>query len=154
MSKKKINSDHVRRRNRPTESEEVMEQKIEELLSPSVFSQEAYYRSLGMRSRILNLSLMVAAMVTLLWRQVPSVHELTKMLNREDLLWCKAVKVRQQSLSERLLVFPATLFERVYKELVPRLIERWNQREARPVPPAVAWHESTLQRFSWSMAPA
>lgn len=138
MNKKKINPDHVRRRNRPTASEEVIEQRMEDLLSPSVFSQEAYYRSLGMRSRILNLSLMVAAILTLLWRQVPSVHELTRMLNREDLLWCKAVKVRQQSLGERLLVFPAVLFERVYKDLVPRLIVRWNQREARPLPPAVA----------------
>ena len=138
MSKKKINPDHVRRRNRPSANDEVIEQQCKELLSPAVFNQEAYYRSLGMRSRILNLPLMVAAILTLLWRQVPSVHELTRMLNREDLLWCKAVKVSQQSLSERLLVFPAALFERVYKELVPRLIQRWNEREARPLPPAVA----------------
>lgn len=138
MSKKKINPDHVRRRNRPTANDEVIEQQFKELLSPSVFNQEAYYRSLGMRSRILNLPLMVAAILTLIWRQVPSVHELTRMLNREELLWCKAVKVSQQSLSERLLVFPAALFERVYQALVPRLIQRWNEREARPLPPAVA----------------
>lgn len=138
MSKKKINPDHVRRRNRPTANDEVIEQQFEELLSPAVFSQESYYRSLGMRSRILNLPLMVAAILTLIWRQVPSVHELTRLLNREELLWCKAVKVRQQSLSERLLVFPAALFEQVYKDLVPRLIQRWNKREARSLPPAVA----------------
>jgi hypothetical protein len=86
MSKKKINPDHVRRRNRPTANDEVIEQQFKELLSPSVFSQETYYRSLGMRSRILNLPLMVAALLTLIWRQVPSVHELTRMLNREELL--------------------------------------------------------------------
>lgn len=137
MSKKKTNPDHVRRRTRPTANDEVIEQQFQELLSPAVFNQEAYYRSLGMRSRILNLPLMVAALITLLWRQVPSIHELTRMLNREDVLWCKAVKVSQQSLSERLLVFPAILFERVYKDLLPRLIERWNQREARPLPPAI-----------------
>lgn len=139
MSKKKINPDHVRRRNRPSANDEVIEQQFKELLSPSVFSQESYYRSLGMRSRILNLPLMVAAILTLIWRQVPSVHELTRMLNREELLWCKATKIRQQSLSERLLVFPAALFERVYKDLVPRLMGRWNEREARPLPPAVAY---------------
>lgn len=138
MSKKKNNPDHVRRRNRPTANDEVIEQQFKELLSPAVFSQEAHYRSLGMRSRILTLPLMVAAILTLLWRQVPSVHELTRMLNREDLLWCKAVKVSQQSLSERLLVFPAALFECVYKELVPRLIVRWNERTGRALPPAVA----------------
>ena len=119
MSKKKTNPDHVRRRTRPTANDEVIEQQFQELLSPAVFNQEAYYRSLGMRSRILNLPLMVAALITLLWRQVPSVHELTRMLDREDVLWCKAVKVSQQSLSERLLVFPAILCERVYKDLLP-----------------------------------
>jgi hypothetical protein len=138
MSKKKNNPDHVRRRNRPSANDEVIEEQFKELLSPSVFNQESYYRSLGMRSRILNLPLMVAAILTLIWRQVPSVHELTRMLNREDLLWCKAIKVRQQSLSERFLVFPAALFEGVYKDLVPRLIGRWNEREARPLPPAIA----------------
>jgi len=138
MSNKKINPDHVRRRNRPSANDEVIEKQFKELLSPSVFSQESYYRSLGMRSRILNLPLMVASILTLIWRQVPSVHELTRMLNREDLLWCKTVRVSQQSLSERLLIFPATLFERVYKDLVPRLIARWNERKARPLPPAIA----------------
>jgi hypothetical protein len=138
MSKKKRNPDHVRRRNRPCANDEVIEEQFKALLSPAVFSQETYYRSLGMRGRILNLPLMVAAVLTLIWRQVPSVHELTRMLNREDLLWCQAVEVRQQSVSERFLVFPAVLFERVYKELVPLLIERWDQRKTRPLPPAMA----------------
>lgn len=33
-----------------------------------------------------NLSLMVAAVLTLLWRQVPGLQELTRLLAREDLL--------------------------------------------------------------------
>lgn len=138
MSKRKRNPDHVRPRNRPSASNEVIEEHMKELLSPSVFSQEAYYRSLGLRSRLLTLPLMVAAVLTLIWRQVPSVHELTRMLNREDLLWAKAIKVKQQSLSERFLVFPAALFERVYKDLLPMLVRRWDARQARPVPPAIA----------------
>jgi Transposase DDE domain len=137
MSKKKRNPDHVRRRNRPSENDEVIEKQFKELLSPAVFRQEAYYRSLGLRSRILNLSLMVASVLTLIWRQVPSVRELTRMLNRDDLLWCKAVDVSQQAVSERLLVFPAVLFEKVYKALVPLLIDRWAQRKRRPLPPAI-----------------
>lgn len=137
MSKKKRNPDHVRPRNRPSEKDEVIENQFKKLLSPAVFGQESYYRSLGLRSRILNLPLMVAAVLTLIWREVPSVHELTRMLNREDLLWCKAVNVSQQSLSERFLVFPAVLFERVYKELLPSFVERWHERKARPVPQAV-----------------
>jgi hypothetical protein len=147
MNHKKRNPDHVRRRNRPSENDEVIEEQFKALLSPAVFSQESYYRSLGMRSRILNLPLMVAAVLTLIWRQVPSVHELTRMLNREDLLWCKAVEVRQQSVSERLLVFPAVLFERVYKELAPLLMERWAQRKARALPAAIEHAQSHFEHI-------
>ena len=88
-----------------------------------------------MLERILTLPLMIALVMTILWRQVPSVRELTRMLAREDLLWCRAVNVSQQALSERFLVFPAELFERVYKALLPELKERWEQRERRPIPP-------------------
>jgi len=83
------------------------------------------------------LPLMVAAVLTLLWRQVPSVCELTRVLEREDLLWCRSVKVSQQALSERFLVFPYQLFERVYKALLPVLQERWAKRQQRPLPAAI-----------------
>jgi hypothetical protein len=36
----------------------------------------------------------------MLWRQVPSVHELTRMLQKENLLWCQAVKVSQKAVSQ------------------------------------------------------
>jgi hypothetical protein len=61
------------------------------ILSPSADSQQAYYRSLEMRDRILTLSLMVAVVITLLWHQGPSVNELTRMLHRKNLLLAKAV---------------------------------------------------------------
>ena len=131
---KRRNPDHVRRRNSPSASNEEIERQLEELLTPAVLTQAAYYRQLQMRERILNLPLMVALVLTLLWRQVPSVRELSRMLAREDLLWCRAVKVSQQALSERFLVFPAKLFEGLYKELLPKLKERWEQRQQRPIP--------------------
>ena len=136
--KKRRNPDHVRRRQMPGPDNEVIEAQLEELVSPAVANQMAYYRQLGLRSRILNLPLMVAAVLTMLWRQVPSVNELTRMLAREDLLWCQAVKVTQQSLSERFLVFPAELFERVFKELLSPLQQRWHQRQSRPLPESIA----------------
>ena len=43
---------------------------LEALLTPAVFAQQKYYKQLGLRDRILNLSLMLAAVLTLLWRQV------------------------------------------------------------------------------------
>lgn len=80
---------------------------------------------------------MVAAVLTLLWRQVPSVQELTRLLAREDLLWCCATKIVQQSLAERFLVFPAELFEQVFKDLLPQLQHNWQQRLRRPVPDSI-----------------
>ncbi|MEM6717391.1 MAG: hypothetical protein AAF622_20225 [Cyanobacteria bacterium P01_C01_bin.147] len=78
------NPDHIRRRNVPAPDNAAVAQHLQDLLSPSVYSQQAYYRRLGLRERILTLPLMVAAVVTLLWQQVPSVVELTRMLNRQD----------------------------------------------------------------------
>ncbi len=41
--------------------DEVVAAQLEELVTPAVVAQEKYYRQLGMRDRILNLPLMVAA---------------------------------------------------------------------------------------------
>ena len=87
-------------------------------------AQLAYYRQLGHRNRILELVVMVAAVAMLIWRQVPSVCELTKMLAREDVFWIPRVKVSQQALSKRFLDFPAEIFKRVLMDLLPKLRER------------------------------
>ncbi|MBF2034977.1 MAG: hypothetical protein IGR92_05700 [Leptolyngbyaceae cyanobacterium T60_A2020_046] len=62
---------------------------MNQLLSPVVYTQLGLYRQLGHRERILTLPLMMAVVLTLIWRQVPSVAELTRVLEREDLLWVK-----------------------------------------------------------------
>ena len=142
------NPDHIRRRNVPAPDNQAMDDHLQELLSPLVYNQQAYYRSLKMRNRILTLPLMVAAVLTLVWSQVPSVAELTRMLNRKDLLWTKAVTVRQQSLSERFLSFPSELFERVFEALVPKLKHRWHER-TRPIPPSL---EHGLKHFNQILA--
>ncbi|HCF28033.1 MAG TPA: hypothetical protein DEV81_12715 [Cyanobacteria bacterium UBA11049] len=115
---------------------------LQDLLSPAIYAQSGYYRSLGLRERILNLTLMVAAVLTLIWRQVPSVQELARMLEQQELLWGKAVKVSQQALSQRFLSFPASLFERVLHDLLPLLQARWHTRQQRPLPTAVKWAHS------------
>jgi hypothetical protein len=81
---------------------------------------------------------MVAAVVTLLWQQVASMNELTRMLNRKDLLWAKAVTVSRQGLSARFLSFPYKLFEGVFQTLVPTLKARW-QKRSRPLPASVVY---------------
>ena len=135
-SKKPRNADHVRRKNAPSPSNEVIEERLKSLLSPAILGQQGYARLLGLRERILSFPVMVAAVLTLLWRQVPSVCELARVLAREDCLWAPKLKVSQQALSQRFLSFPAQLFEQVLKALLPRLRQRWAQRQ-RPLPESV-----------------
>ena len=105
--------DHARNRSHPNVNNEAISQQLEDLVKPCVYNQLAYYRSLGMRERILSLPLMLAAVLTLAWRQVPNERELNRMLARENLLWAKATSGSQQALSQRLLTFPASMFEKV-----------------------------------------
>jgi len=139
MPKRKLrpNRDHARKLHRTDPSDEVIAAQLEDLLTPAIHAQARHYKHLGLRARILTLPLMVAAVLTLLWRDVPSVGELTRLLAREDLLWCRAVNVSQQALSQRFLQFPAELFERVFFEVLPQLRQRWHQRQQRPIPQSI-----------------
>lgn len=134
---KRSNRDHAHKQQCPGRHNEAIAEQLQALLTPAVNNQRLYFRQLGLRNRILNLSLMLAAVLTMLWRQVPSVQELTRMLAREDLLWCKATIVSQQALSQRFLSFPAAVFERVFLELLPQFRQRWVQRQHRPLPASV-----------------
>lgn len=137
MTRSASHRDHVRPRNQPYVENEAVKARLNDLLTPTVYAQRGLYRQLGLRARILTLPLMMAAILTLLWRQVPSVRELCRVLNREDLLWCKATSVSQQALSNRLLDFPSELFEQVFKDLVPLIHHRWAERVQRPLPESV-----------------
>jgi hypothetical protein len=87
---------------------------------------------------------MVAAVLTLLWQDVPGVTELSRLLETEGFLWCERTKVSQQALSQRFLTFPAILFERIFTELLPTLQQRWSKRSSRPLPESVQF---TLAKF-------
>lgn len=141
--KKPRNPDHVRHVNVPGPQDETIQKQFEELLSPAIHAQSAFYRSLSLRDCILNLPLMIAAILAMLWRQIPSVCELTKMLNREGVLWMRPDKGSQPALSKRLLRFPAELFQQVLHSLLPKLRERWQARQ-RPLPESVS---SALHHF-------
>ncbi len=81
----------------------VIAEHLTALLTTTMASQSRYFRELGLRERILTLPLMVAAVLTLLWRDVPGVTELGRLLETEGFLWCKRTKVSQQALSQRFL---------------------------------------------------
>ncbi len=142
-TKKPRNPDHVRRVNVPGPQDETLQKHFEELLSPAIHAQSAFYRSLGLRDRLLNSPLMIAAILAMLWRQIPSVCELTRALHREGVLWMRPANELQPALSKRLLTFPAELFQQVFHSLLPKLRERWRACQ-RPLPESVS---SALRHF-------
>ena len=145
MSKsKRLNRDHAKKTQRPMVEDRVIAEHLTALLTPTITSQSRFFRELGLRDRILTLPLMVAAVLTLLWRDVPGVTELTRLLETEGFLWCGKAKVSQQALSQRFLTFPAILFERIFTEILPTLKIRWSNRHNRPLPESVQF---TLSQF-------
>jgi hypothetical protein len=127
------NPDHARRTHVPAPADTEIEQRLTELVQPAVFAELAHYRSLGLRNRILTLPLMVALVLTLIWRRVAGVCTLQRMLGRERLLWAQPTQVSQSALSDRFLEFPAELFERILYRVVAELPAR-AQARTRPLP--------------------
>ncbi len=141
---RKTNRDHAKKKQRPMVEDQVIAEHLTSLLTPAMKSQSRFFRELGLRDRILTLPLMVAAVLTLLWRDVPGVTELTRLLEKEGFLWCERTKVSQQAMSQRFLTFPAILFERIFFEILPNLKLRWEARYNRPLPESIQF---TITRF-------
>jgi hypothetical protein len=117
---------------------EEIERLLEELVSPVVYAQLAAYRAMGLRQRILTLPVMVAFILGLIWRQVGSVTDAIRELNKHGILWARPIQVTQQAVSERLRTFPAELFHRILVDLLPQMHLRWRARQ-RPLPAVMAW---------------
>jgi hypothetical protein len=117
--------------------------RLVEVVGPATYAVAEQYRRYGLRWRVLTLPVMVALLVALIWRQVPSVRALARLLARDHLLWESPRQVSQQALSQRLRCLPAELVGQVLHETLPALAARATAR-ARPHPPAVA---RALARF-------
>ncbi|MFN8569526.1 MAG: IS4 family transposase [Kouleothrix sp.] len=116
----------------------VVEQRLEEVVHPATLNQVAHFHDLGLRERTLNLPVMMAFVLSLIWRQIGSVREAVRTLNREGLLWVDERKVSQQAVEQRFSSLPAKLFQRVLGEILPLMAARWAAR-TRPLPPALQW---------------
>lgn len=132
-----VQRDRTKRPNTAPPNEQV-EARLEELVHPATLNQVAHFHALGLRQRTLNLPVMMAFVLSLIWRQLGSVTEAVRTLNREGLLWVDETIVSQQAVEQRLSSLPAVLFERILHELVPLLQARFHRR-SRPLPPALRW---------------
>jgi hypothetical protein len=112
---------------------------MEELLLPAIEAQKGLYKRLGLRDRVLALPVMVAIVISLVWRQIGGGGtEIARLLHNEGLLWAPMLIVSQQAISERLRFFPPTIFLQIVQHVLPVLHRRWQVRH-RPLPPILAW---------------
>ena len=151
MAKKKASSVRHTRSNQvargqkqPTvPPDEQTAQRIKEIIHPATLAQVGYYQQLGLRERTLTLPVMVAVVISMVWRQLASVSETLRVLKSEGLLWTDPLHVSQQAMSERLHTFPAELFKRILHDVLPVMQSRWQQR-SRPLPEEIQW---ALQQY-------
>src|SRR5712692_3999410 len=132
-----IQYDRTKRPNSMPLAPQVTDQ-LTQIIHPTTLGQVAHFHQLGLRARLLTLPVMVALVLTMIWRQIGSATELVRLLRQEGFLWCSPVQVTEQALSQRLCAFPAELFQRVLEDVLPAMHARWAAR-ARPVPPVIAW---------------
>jgi Transposase DDE domain len=142
-----IQHDRTKRPNSMPLDPQVTEQ-LTQLIHPHTLGQVAHFHQLGLRERLLTLPVMVALVLTMIWRQIGSATELVRLLRQEGFLWCSPVQVSEPALSQRLRTFPAELFQWVLADLLPQMHARWAER-ARPVPPEIAW---VRQRYRQGLA--
>ncbi len=89
---------------------------VEELkqdLAPTLFSPLKYVQGnheKSMRDRVLTLPVMVALVLSLVYRQIEGLSEGARVLKEEGFLWVEPIKVSKQALSQRLLNFPCEIF--------------------------------------------
>lgn len=108
------------------------------MVHPLTLWQCDLFRQMGLRERTLTLPVMMALLLSAVWRQIASVNELVRVIRDQAVLWEEPKQVSQQALSERFNTLPAVLFLNVLNQLLPLMQQRWQRRE-RPLPPEIAW---------------
>jgi len=133
--RKKGNPDLRRPLNPPTLVLPELEEKIREIVEPSLFTPLKYVpgnHDRLMRDRLLTLPVMVALVVGIVYRQIWGLSEAVKVLKEEGLLWVNPLKVSKQALSKRFLNLPAEIFAALLKRVLERAAESEEEIELEP----------------------
>ncbi len=126
---------------------EQVETCLKEVVLPATQTeQDTTYRAWGLRARTLTLVVVLAYVLSLIWRQVGNVSEGVRLLNQEGLLWVAALSVSQQAVNERLGSLPAELFLNVLVAVLPVFHTRWQARQ-RPLPPELVWAQARYRQI-------
>ena len=126
---RRSSTDFRRRSQTPRPAVEEVEQHLTALLSPSLLAPRQLERRdprqpqrlIRRRQRLLTLPVMVAMVVSLVWRRVPAVAEVQKVLAQEGLLWIPPLQVSPQAITKRLDMLPAAVIGQLFTEVCTRL---------------------------------
>jgi Transposase DDE domain len=126
----------------PLPAVDEVEQRLMDVLSPSLLAPRQLERRdprqpdrlIRMRQRLLTLPVMVAILVSLVWRRVPSIAEVQKVLTREGLLGMAPLQVSPQAITKRLDVLPAAVMGQLFAEVCTRV-----QAQSPPPLPHPRW---------------
>jgi hypothetical protein len=110
-------SDFRHRSQTPLPTVEDVEQRLMDVLSPSLLAPRQLerhdprppHRLIRMCQRLLTLPVIVAILVSLVWRRVPSIAEVQKILSREGLLGVAPLRVSPQAITTRRDVLPVAV---------------------------------------------
>jgi hypothetical protein len=120
-----------------------IEAELTALLTPALFAPRQLERRdprnparrIRLRARILTFPVMVALIVSLVWRRLGSIAEVQRVVVQEGLLWVSPLPVSEQAIAKRLDTLPASALAEVFTEVSARLqaqpppqlpgLERW-----------------------------
>lgn len=127
------NPDRRRAVTPPAPSNEELEARLRDWLSPGTFANLKSVNDNGrqLRDRVLTLPVMVTIVLSLVYRQISGLSEVLRLLEHENLLWVAAQTVSRQALSERLRTLPAGLFAQLLEQVLERMQA---QQQAQIVP--------------------
>lgn len=127
----------------PAPAIEQIEQQLFSWLNPGSFKPLRDVETpQKLRDRLLTLPVMMAVVVSLVYRRIPSLSEVLRVLEVEGLLWVEPLNVTKQALSKRLTTLPAQLFAQVFEQVMERM-----QATQANLPVAIGW-ESVQRNFT------
>ena len=99
-----------------------IEQQLFSLLTPGCFKPLRLAQGeKKRRDRLLTLPVMMAVVLSLVYRQIPGLSEILRVLHLEGLLWVEPLSVSKQALSKRLRTIPAALFAQLFEQVMQRI---------------------------------
>ena len=125
--RRKGNPDLRRKTNQPEVEIPEITKKIFELLEPTMFTPLKYLQGNHeklMRDRLLSLPVMVALVVSIVYRQIAGLSEAVRVLKEEGLLWVEPLKITKQAVSKRIMNVPAEIFAILLKGVLEKAAEK------------------------------